>query len=89
MASNTPDLLSELASLIFKNRKFKQGITMSLIQDQFLNMKQVCEILQISRSQFLKLRKQGEYTPTVLIGERPRWSAIELQKTLKHKSNKE
>lgn len=58
---------------------------MSLIQDQFLKIDQVCEILQISRSQFLKLRKQGLYTPTVLIGESPRWSAIELQKTLKFK----
>ena len=60
---------------------------MNLIQDQFLKIDQACEILQISRSQFLKLRKQGEYTPTVFIGESPRWSAIALQKvlTLKHK----
>jgi predicted DNA-binding transcriptional regulator AlpA len=57
---------------------------MSLIQDQFLKMDQVCEILQISRCQFWKLRKRGEFPPTVIIGDSPRWSAIELQKTLKH-----
>jgi len=55
---------------------------MTLIQDQFLKMDQVCEILQISRCQFWKLRKQGLYTPTVLIGESPRWSAIALQNIL-------
>lgn len=59
---------------------------MSLIQDQFLKIDQVCEILQISRSQFLKLRKQGEYTPTVFIGESPRWSLIELQELLQPKT---
>lgn len=62
---------------------------MTFINDQFLKMDQVCEILQISRCQFWKLRKQGEYTPTVFIGESPRWSAIELQKALNPKTNKE
>lgn len=62
---------------------------MTFIKDQFLKMNQVCEILQISRCHFWKLRKQGLYTPTVLIGESPRWSAIELQKTLKSKTKKE
>lgn len=62
---------------------------MSLIQDQFLKIDQVCEILQIDRSQFWILRKRGEFPHTVIIGDTPRWSAIELQKTLKHKSNKE
>ena len=61
---------------------------MSLINDQFLKIDQACEILQISRSQFLKLRKQGEYTPTVFIGESPRWSAIALQKVLTLKNKK-
>ena len=87
--SNTPDLLSELASLIFKNtitKQSKQGITMSLIQDQFLKIDQVCEILQISRCHFWKLRKQGLYKPTVLIGESPRWSLIELQELLQPKT---
>jgi predicted DNA-binding transcriptional regulator AlpA len=62
---------------------------MTFIEDQFLKIDQVCEILQISRSQFLKLRKQGEYTPTVFIGESPRWSAIELQELLQPKTKKE
>jgi len=62
---------------------------MSLIQDQFLKIGQVCEILQISRSQFWKLRKQGEYTPTVFIGESPRWLAIELPEALQPNHTKE
>lgn len=61
---------------------------MSLIQDQFLKMDQVCEILQIDRSQFYKLRKRGQFPPTVMIGYHPRWSLIELQKTLISKTKK-
>ena len=60
---------------------------MSLINDQFLKIDQVCEILQISRSQFLKLRKRGGFPPTLNVGDTPRWSAIALQKvlSLRHK----
>jgi predicted DNA-binding transcriptional regulator AlpA len=62
---------------------------MTFIKDQFLKIDQVCEILQVSRSQFLKLRKRGQFPHTVIIGDTPRWSAIELQKALITKSNKE
>lgn len=62
---------------------------MTFIKDQFLNMDQVCEILQIDRSQFYKLRKRGQFPPTVMIGYHPRWSLIELHGILKSKSNKE
>jgi len=61
---------------------------MTLIKDQFLKIDQVCEILQVCRSKFLKLRKRGEFPPTLNVGDTPRWSAIELQKALspKHKN---
>jgi predicted DNA-binding transcriptional regulator AlpA len=62
---------------------------MSLIQNQFLKIDQVCEILQVSRSQFLKLRKRGQFPPTVIIGDTPRWSAIALQEALQPKTKKE
>ena len=62
---------------------------MTFIKDQFLKIDQVCEILQVSRSQFLKLRKQGQFPPTVMVGDTPRWSAIELQKILISKTKKE
>jgi len=62
---------------------------MSLINDQFLKINQVCEILQISRCHFWKLRKQGEFPPTVNLGDTPRWSAIALQKVLTLKRKKQ
>lgn len=55
---------------------------MTFIKDQFLKMEQVCEILQISRCQFWKLRRRGFFPPTVRIGDSPRWSAIALQEFL-------
>ena len=61
---------------------------MNLIQDQFLKMDQVCEILQISRCHFWKLRKQGFLPPTVQLGNSPRWSAIALQNILNMNPNK-
>jgi len=62
---------------------------MSLIQDQFLKIDQVCEILQIDRSQFYKLRKRGQFPPTVKVGDHPRWSLIKLQEALQPKTKKE
>lgn len=62
---------------------------MAFINDQFLKIDQVCEILQVSRSQFWKMRKKGWFPPTVIVGDTPRWSAIELQKLLQPKIRKE
>jgi predicted DNA-binding transcriptional regulator AlpA len=70
------------------NTTVSKGTYMTFINDQFLNIDQVCEILQVSRSQFWKMRKKGWFPSTVNVGDRPRWSAIELKKALKTKPKK-